>query len=450
MANKKLNFADKQKTQYCIPLWLRDEQIKKNLKAVKGRVQPSYKDVTGDIAVVAFGPSLEDNWEELKNYNTIITCSGAHRYLLDRGIVPTWHLEVDPREHKVDLLGTPDRNVTYLIASTCHPDYIEHLKKHKCSIKLWHVFSNEEEAQRILPAGEWALTGGANVGLRAIVMARFLGYKKITVFGMDGNVRGQQSHTTEHPKYTKVDYHTVEYPEGSGQMWHTTPSMLECAKQTPYEIDQLVDVEISFKGHGLVQEMMKTYVRDPKAARTAEIAFSRPVTISEGYRKLNQQLHKDNLAYGVGAGKYANTVIQLAEKLKTTSILDYGCGKGYLGKALPFPIWEYDPAIENKTDTPRPADIVLSFDVLEHIEPDKLEAVLQDLQRCIKKVGYFIIHTGPSSKNLSDGRNSHLIQQPLEWWKTQLEKYFMVASYVDKAPLIHIVVAKKIISLVSV
>jgi hypothetical protein len=201
------------------------------------------------------------------------------------------------------------------------------------------------------------------------------------------------------------------------------------------------DVKCLFYGEGLVQAMMKDYTPNPKSGSV--IAFNRPELISAEYRELNTRLHKENLAYGVGAGKYAPTVIKLVKACEAESILDYGCGKGYLAKALPFPIWEYDPAVPGKDSEPRPADLVCCLDVLEHVEPDKLLYVLDDLRRVTRKVGYFVIHTGPSSKNLADGRNAHLIQKDAQWWKAKLKKFFTVAQLFATKPLVHVVVGPK-------
>ena len=74
------------------------------------------------------------------------------------------------------------------------------------------------------------------------------------------------------------------------------------------------------------------------------------------------------------------------------------------------------------------ADLVCCIDVLEHVEPIHLKAVLQDLSRITKKVGLFTIHTGPAVKHLSDGRNAHLIQKPASWWLPQLCEHFEIAQ----------------------
>jgi hypothetical protein len=440
---KHLNIEDKIKVEYCIPTWLRDEQIKINIGKVTGRVKPADKPISDSIAVANFGPSLKQTYREILKYKHLITCSGAIKFLWDKGLRPSmfdhwYHLDVDPREHKIKLLGKPHKGITYLPASACHPKYFDYLKG--CDIKLWHIFANAEDAIRILPQGEWALTGGSSVGLRTLTMARFLGYRDLKIFGMDGNISHSGTHAAEHPNSPK-GYVTTEV---NGIMFKTTPSMLAVAKETAHELDEMPDVTFEFFGDGLVQEIMKNYER--KKPVNSLIAAIKPVLITDEYRNMMRSYHNTVLHYGVGAGNYADSVIKMKESIKAESVLDYGCGKGYLAKALPFPIWEYDPTIEGKDECPRAADLVVCIDVLEHIEPSCLDAVLADLARCTLKAGFFIIHTGPAKKTLPDGRNTHLIQEKREWWNNKLKQFFTFTdkSVIERGDHIHYVVVSNV------
>jgi 2-polyprenyl-3-methyl-5-hydroxy-6-metoxy-1,4-benzoquinol methylase len=339
----------------------------------------------------------------------------------------------------VQLIGEPHKDVEYLISSTCHADVFDHLESY--NVKLWHVFDNTEDGKRLLPAGEWAITGGCDVGLRALTIAGFLGFRDLHVFGLDGSAREGKRHASTHPtnltKYAECEY--------NGKAYHTTPGMLEAARQVWHELDQMPAVKATFYGDGLVQAMAKDYKpKEGKELLTNTVAFSKPELISAEYRDLNAKLHKENLYYGVGGGKHADTVKKLAESLKTTSVLDYGCGKGYLAKSLDFPIWEFDPAIPEKSETPRPADIVACTDVLEHVEPERIDYVLDDLRRVTKQVGFYVIHTGPSGKTLADGRNAHLLQRDRAWWEAALSKYFTVGKIIEQGPLLYAVVAPKV------
>ena len=260
---------------------------------------------------------------------------------------------------------------------------------------------------------------------------------------MDGSAGKTGKHAAEHQNQAKKSFETVY----KGVTYQTTPGFLEAARTTFHELDQMTDVKATFYGDGLVQAMAQDYVPNHQKGRI-EIAIEKPELISSEYRSLNAQLHESNLAYGVGAGKHAPVVKKLIATLKTAdnlppSVLDYGAGKRYLSKALPFPIFEYDPAIPAIAESPRPADLVCCLDVLEHIEPEKLKFVLDDLRRCVKQMGYFVINTKAAAKTLPDGRNTHLIQENQAWWSAQLGQYFTVAKLFDKGPEVHALVVPK-------
>lgn len=780
---------------------LRDEQIKLAIEKVPGRIQGYDGTRTEPIAIVGYGPSLRETWEQVKVFPYIISCSGSHKFLIERNVIPKWHVEVDPRSHKVALLGTPHAGVTYLPASTCHPAYFDHLLKHQAKIELWHVFDNDREAIRVLPRGEWAITGGCDVGLRAMTIAGFFGFTDLHVFGLDGSApsASEGRHAGEHP-HGKQPGCVTTY---EGRDFYTTPAMLEAARMVWHELNQMPDVKATFYGDGLIQHMAKFYQPAPVPKERSMLGFAKPELISTGYLDLQVRLHRDNLAYGVGAGKHGDTIIKLSDKLKTKNILDYGClphrakvetehglkgirwivttrfngkvrsldetgrfvwrpvvgwsqrpnidqkpwvslctprirrrllctedhpcaailnvfnprpeyvlagdmagkhvvrpiqdvadnrrrenalfnedqrqalfgmllgdgylskpgclyvshglaqrryvefkrallggrirecppsqtgksnrpflfyqgptnaqtkalrhlvyhsgrktvenlidlvderslafwymddgrlkmiggqpyaefhtegfsisdcqllieclykrwqfhatayavrpgqvflhlnhkssqrlfalissyviggmdyklppscrggtpypydmrplgysaslveavrpvggicsdlfdievadthnfvangtvvhncGKGYLAKAIPWAIDEYDPAIAGKEESPKPADLVVCTDVLEHIEPDKIMLVLDDLRRCVRQMGYFVIHTGPSTKSLADGRNAHILQRDRRWWKTRLSKFFQIAQMFDKPPLVVVIVVPK-------
>jgi hypothetical protein len=154
----------------------------------------------------------------------------------------------------------------------------------------------------------------------------------------------------------------------------------------------------------------------------------RPV-ITEAYRRLQQELHQ-NPNYGVASIQFASLVRQASEQLKAESISDYGAGKQNLRLALERDGFQidyrpYDPAFPEYGEA-RSGDLVCCIDVLEHIEPDLLDNVLDDLARITVKHGLFSIHTGAAQKVLADGRNAHLIQQPSSWWLPRLCERFEI------------------------
>lgn len=146
--------------------------------------------------------------------------------------------------------------------------------------------------------------------------------------------------------------------------------------------------------------------------------------ISEEYRALNRELHYRIPAYGNGAHKWAPKVRELANQNNTSSILDYGAGKRTLAQALPeFKLSEYDPAVPGIDTLPGPADIVCCLDVLEHVEPDKIDYTLAYLVSLTRKVLVLSISCKLSTKMLADGRSSHILVESPEWWRNKLQAF---------------------------
>lgn len=151
--------------------------------------------------------------------------------------------------------------------------------------------------------------------------------------------------------------------------------------------------------------------------------------ISNEYLEQQKQLHKEDKNYGTVAKNYANHVLMMSKQFQTKDILDYGCGKGCLQQNIPFLMKQYDPAIIGHSILPECADIVCCLDVLEHIEPDKLDNVLKHIDTLTKRVAFFIVDGNESKNKLPDGRNTHLIIENGIWWFNKLSEYFKINTY---------------------
>lgn len=142
--------------------------------------------------------------------------------------------------------------------------------------------------------------------------------------------------------------------------------------------------------------------------------------ITPQYRKVLEADHEQSPQWGATAGKFAANIRELCENLQTRDVIDYGCGKCALGKALGFPIQEYDPGIPAKAQIPEPADIVACIDVLEHIEPQCVGTVLRHILELTKRAGFLVISTARAAHILPNGKNAHLSVHPADWWLEQL------------------------------
>lgn len=162
--------------------------------------------------------------------------------------------------------------------------------------------------------------------------------------------------------------------------------------------------------------------------------------ISAEYRKQQSQMH-EQYEYGTASKLYAPLVAKVVNTYQVSRMLDYGAGRGNLFKTMagqkllqrPLKVQHYDPAVEAWSADPEPCEMVACIDVLEHIEPDLLDNVLDDLQRLTQRVGAFSVATTPALKTLPDGRNAHLIVEPETWWLPKFWSRFDIQLF-QKTP----------------
>ena len=132
------------------------------------------------LAVVGYGASLRDTWPDLQTYTHIWTCSGSHDFLLERGIIPTYHTDIDYRAYKADFIKKPQASVQYVMATAVHPVYTEKLQDYQ--LGLFHCTSPHDYEYR----GNYpAMSYGWDCGQQAIELALSDGWKNIDLYGFD-------------------------------------------------------------------------------------------------------------------------------------------------------------------------------------------------------------------------------------------------------------------------
>lgn len=152
-------------------------------------------------------------------------------------------------------------------------------------------------------------------------------------------------------------------------------------------------------------------------------AFNEDDLTSPGYRASIRHAH-ETTNWGRGGASWAEPIAAYAAKLGTTDVLDYGAGGRTLAPALAakgISCKEYDPGVPAIAIPPKIADLVVSTDVFEHIEPELIDNVMRHVYLLSRKAGYFVIAKQPAKKILDDGRNAHLSCHPTEWWVEKLK-----------------------------
>lgn len=147
--------------------------------------------------------------------------------------------------------------------------------------------------------------------------------------------------------------------------------------------------------------------------------------ISDEYKRQLELMHQNKPSFGNRSG-LAPEIEQCIERYGVTSILDFGCGKGFVPEIVrerypDMEAWGYDPGQPAWNIMPDSVDMIYSSDVLEHVEPEEIDATLRDLARRCRKVQWHLIACHAAKKSLPDGRNAHLIVESPAWWRQKIE-----------------------------
>lgn len=142
-------------------------------------------------------------------------------------------------------------------------------------------------------------------------------------------------------------------------------------------------------------------------------------------------MHRDaDLKWGNDGALHLGPVLQLIQRVNAKTLLDFGCGRSKLSKALrdygsEVKCTDYDPGRPKKATLPFEAfDIVTCTDVMEHVEPEHVDGVLNAIAQRTSKAAYFVIDTVPALRTLPDGRNAHLTVRDAQWWLDKLNARF--------------------------
>lgn len=151
------------------------------------------------------------------------------------------------------------------------------------------------------------------------------------------------------------------------------------------------------------------------------------MNLSPEYLEQLKLLHDyDRLGFG---NEPSPVLLKQLDLDKIKSVVDFGCGKGKMIKSLSllYPSLEikgYDPAVEEYSQVPPKSDLLYSTDVLEHFEPEHIDKGILNILN-LADIQYHNIACHPAKKNLSDGRNCHLIVETPRWW---LQKFLKLTG----------------------
>lgn len=142
-----------------------------------------------------------------------------------------------------------------------------------------------------------------------------------------------------------------------------------------------------------------------------------------------------------GSTNHGKLAVPIIQKFKPRFVVDFGCGRNDLvrdlrrlgidglGVDFAFPDADLVRPMHKTALHAGVADVVTSFDALEHLLPEDVDAVLAEMRRVAKPRGHcvFSICTRPSKTTVA-GEGLHPTVRPLDWW---LDRIGRVATVIN-------------------
>jgi Protein of unknown function DUF115 len=220
------------------------------------RLQQVPIDDTKTLSVACYGPSLLDTWQDIKP--PIMSMSGSLHFLAERGIIPDYHVDMDPRENKLQDISNPVVDgVHYIMASVCPTGTWELLKGQK--VTIWHVYSGKDTYDWVAAndKGQLVIHGGSTIGLTALHVGGVMGFRHFEIHGMDGSFKDSTRtvrHAGPHSGHTQ-NKHPITWDAG-GKTYYSSKIMANAVAETINQIANFPMFTV-FHGEGLTQALVK-------------------------------------------------------------------------------------------------------------------------------------------------------------------------------------------------
>lgn len=230
------------------------DKLKKNYKINK-KVAPyiqSYKRIkprpNKRALVIAAGPSLDKSIEQIKKYDADIFACKSAKYLMQKGVIPKFSVHTDPQEQESKYIFK-DKNLIHFVSSQCDPILFEKLKGER-------VYQ-----MNIRSSADWMppniVTQGSSVTVSAIILAVWLGYKTIDIFGWDCSYT-KNTHVGDREEGQLKPTMEIDVDLGNGQIVHTKPAMIGQAQEAIGVLSHYTSngIDIGIHGDGLLPYLL--------------------------------------------------------------------------------------------------------------------------------------------------------------------------------------------------
>lgn len=209
--------------------------------------------------IVGGGPSLDKHKEDVRNAvrgGNVYALNGAVAWIMGNcRIAPEYVVMMDARPENADFVKVLP-HTEWLIASQCHPDVFKALEDLDQEVIMWHAAGSEVVTEK----GLRGIAGGGTVLSRAINIAIDMGYRHITLAGVDSSYDGDEHHAYRQPM--NDDDKRIRVATPAGTEFVTTPELAEQADTVMNQmlsLQNVMGVAFQIIGDGLLPSLYREY-----------------------------------------------------------------------------------------------------------------------------------------------------------------------------------------------
>lgn len=204
-----------------------EEERLANVRSAVQRDLPwftGFGDEGKSVAIVCGAPSMKDSLPQIRAQQRrgtrIVSVNAVWRYLVASGITPDVNVMLDARPQMAEMTQGAPEAMRWLLAGQCHPSVFDALAERE--VVLWHNGYGDNAPLRDILAPWWdgeqarpciLIPGGCTVGLRALWLATFSGFRTIHMYGIDGSYASGGAHHA-YPQALNDQESTIEVQRG--------------------------------------------------------------------------------------------------------------------------------------------------------------------------------------------------------------------------------------------
>ena len=207
-----------------------------------------------EISIIGSGPNLEDAFFDY-DHKKMMCVNQAHDWMIENGVTPNICVFMDNLPSMEHIIKYPHHNIDYYCASMASPELLDRLEGF--TTHIWHCLLGYNESEAFDKPVKF-VDGLQSVGLRAISLAYYLGFRNIQCFGLCGCVLDGEAYAFESKGREKHDkkLYNINYRGKifQGLLEHTTE-----AGAFWKLLQQRDNAAITLHGRGLLPEMARDF-----------------------------------------------------------------------------------------------------------------------------------------------------------------------------------------------